>query len=187
MTENQILKGCKSGDKLAYRALVDQYSATLMGICVRYMKDESIAKDALQEAYIRIFKSIRNIEESGNFVGWMRKIAVNECLKLINKQGKIIDIDTKLETIQTSLEPTIISRLNEEDILKEINKLPEHYRIVFNLYEIEGYSHKEIGKILGIKEASSRTKLTRAKQLIVGFFDQLGDEKKTDSLKSYLA
>ncbi len=157
----------------------------LMGVCVRYMNDESIAKDALQETYIRVFKSISNISEDGNFKGWMRKIAVNECLKLIKKDQRVLDLDD-IGEIHNAIVPAINGILNEEDLLKEINRLPKHYRLIFNLFEIEGYSHKEISQILDIQESTSRTKLSRAKSMIQGFFlPQVGDGID-GKMKSYI-
>lgn len=178
MTEHQIIHGCKLKDKRAFRALVDQYSSKLMGVCMRYLNDKDQAKDALQETYIRIFKSIENYKEGGNFEGWIRKIAVNESLKLIQKKVRFVENDETLLNAQVAILPTVSQRLNEMDIINEVNKLPEHYRVIFNLYEIEGYSHKEISQLLGIKESSSRTKLMRAKSQLKDFFLDLENHER---------
>lgn len=172
MTSNQIILGCKSGDQRSYRALVDTYSSMLMGICVRYMNNQMEAKDALQETYIRIFKSISNIDETGNFEGWMRRIAVNECLKLINKRITFQDLDQEQSSFDNIKPVQIDHNLEAQDLLKVIDQLPEHYKVIFNLYEIEGYSHKEISTMVGIGESSCRTKLMRSKTIIKSILEK---------------
>jgi RNA polymerase sigma-70 factor (ECF subfamily) len=181
--KHQIVQRCKQGDKDAFRALVNHYSKKLMGVCIRYLKDKDQAKDALQETFIRIFKSIKNFNEDGNFEGWIRRIAINESLKIIQKNVIFLDADSSLVDNQLLVLPSVSQKLNENDILNEINKLPEHYRVIFNLYEIEGYSHKEIASLLGIKESSSRTKLMRAKTQLKDFFLILDENEKIVSEK----
>ena len=131
------------------------------------MGDETKAKDILQESFIRIFKSFKTFNpERGSLGGWMRKITVNVALRSLSKN--------RLETSNLSVEhqnkisvnPAVMSKLGVDELLDIVKTLPDGYRQVFNLSVIDGYSHKEIGTMLGIAEASSRSNLSRAKQLL---------------------
>jgi RNA polymerase sigma-70 factor (ECF subfamily) len=165
LKEAEIIYYCKQGNHEAFKALVDKYASKLMGICLRYMQNEFEAKDVLQESFIRIFKSISVYESSGSFEGWLNKIVVRSSLMALRKKKNGF---AYLESIDSnedwSYKPEIEIELNEEDILKMIHKLPEHYRVIFNMSIIEGYSHAEIAELLQIKESTSRTKLTRARK-----------------------
>ncbi len=142
----------------------------MMGIGVRYLKSNEAAQDALQESFIRIFKSIENLKEDGNLGGWICKIVVNECLKSIKKNVIFDELDDFKLNYDTLRVKTSDHDLHVEDIIDSLNQLPDHYRIIFNLYEVEGYAHKEISKMLDITESTSRTKLMRAKEKLKFFF-----------------
>ncbi len=167
LTTEQIVEGCRKGHSKCQKALVDRYSGLLFTICLRYTGDENKSKDVLQESFIRVFKSIRTFDpDRGSLQNWMKKITVNMCLKTIKKNqiastGLTIDINDNL-----SVGPDVISKMNADDLLKLIQTLPEGYRQVFNLSVIEGYNHKEIADKLGIAEVSSRSNLSRAKQIL---------------------
>ena len=163
MTEAEIIKDCKRGNQKGYKALVDKYAPMLMGICLRYMQNEFAAKDVLQECFIKIFQNIPNYKPKGSFEGWISKIAVRSSLIALRKKKNGF---AYLETVQEEwkYDPKIEIELNEEDILKMIHMLPEHYRVIFNMSIIEGYTHAEIAKMLQIPESTSRTKLTRARR-----------------------
>ena len=118
----------------------------MMGIGVRYLKNNEAAQDALQESFIRIFKSIGNLKEDGNLGGWICKIMVNECLKSIKKNVIFDELDDFKLNYDTLSVKTSDHELYVEDIIDCLNQLPDHYRIIFNLYEVEGYAHKEISK-----------------------------------------
>jgi RNA polymerase sigma-70 factor (ECF subfamily) len=165
LTEAEIIKYCKSGDHKGFKFLIDRYAAKLMGICLRYMQNEFAAKDVLQDCFIRIFENITNYKPTGSFEAWISKIAVTSSLMALRKKKNGF---AYLETVQEERTylPEIDLELNEEDILKMILRLPEHYRIVFNMSIIEGYSHAEIADILEINESTSRTKLTRARKMM---------------------
>lgn len=124
------------------------------------------AEDILQDAFIKIFKNIGDFQERGSFEGWVRRIVVNTALKNIDKKsfsneqiGGEIDNDA-------GEAPSVYSELGEEDLLKMIASLPEGYRVVFNLYAIEGFSHKEIADLLGVGESTSRSQLVKARKLL---------------------
>ena len=165
MKEAEIIQLCKKGDPKGFRKLVDSYAPQLMAVCQRYISDEFTAKDVLQESFIRIFKNIGKYQEKGSFEAWLRRIVITSALMEIRKQ-KRDPFKSNLGMEQSQLldqHAEVDLSLNESDILAMIHELPEHYRVIFNLYVIEGYNHKEIAALLDIGESTSRTKLTRAR------------------------
>jgi len=167
LTTEQIIQGCLKGHSECQRALVDRYSDLLFAVCLRYTGEESRSKDVLQESFIRVFKSIKNFDpDKGSLQAWMKKITVNMALKTLNKNkiktnNLTIDINEKI-----SVQPSAIDKMQAEDLMKIIQTLPEGYRQVFNLSVVEGYSHKEIAEMLRIEDSTSRSNLSRAKQLL---------------------
>lgn len=166
MTELKIIQGCKKLDAQCQRALVKTYSGILYSVSRRYCADDFMAKEALQEGLIRIFKFINSYDPSkGNFTAWMKKIVANESLKLIEKRGNKYTVN--LDGVNLPVfEPNALDNLNEEELIGLIRELPFGYKEVFNMYVIDGYSHKEIGEILNITDSTSRSQLTRAKKLL---------------------
>ena len=162
MDQYSIIEGCKQGKEKAFKALVDQYAPALLAVCIRYLKDHALAKDALQEGMISIFRSVHTYSGKGSFEGWMSKIVVNACLKEIRIQKHFQNLT--IIDLHESREEDAYSSIATEDIGKLINKLPEVQRIVFNMFVVEGYSHAEIGELTGIPESSSRVYLTRARK-----------------------
>lgn len=166
LKEAEIIKKCKKGDHQAFNFLVKNYAPRLMGICLRYMGDRAAAEDVLQESFIRVFKSISKYKKTGSFEAWLSRITVTTALMELRKNKK--------RSFEAELDPGINGKhgqeafveikMNEADILEMMDELPESYRIIFNLFVIEGYNHQEISTLLEIKESTSRTKLTRARR-----------------------
>lgn len=134
---------------------------------MRYMKDDSAAKDALQECFITIFKSIKKYKSLGSFEGWLKRIAVTSSLKELRKKKKntsslTMIFEDQLESL--SEEPVVLKNLEEKEVLSKINELPEDYRIIFNMYIIEGFGYAEIAEMLNLKETSCRMRLSRARK-----------------------
>ncbi len=144
-----------------------------MTVCLRYARNRADAEDILQDGFVRLFQNIGQFGHKGSFEGWMRRIFVNAALK--KYQTKRWDKEqTGIEHYpEESIEPDAVSSLSEAEILKLIDQLPEGYRLVFNMYVIEGYSHKEIGEMLSINEATSRTQLLKARKHLKGKLAQL--------------
>ena len=160
-----ILKGCKAGSQESQKALVMQYSELLNGTALRYVKDNDVAKDVLQDSFMRIFKYIHKFDpEKGKLSSWMCKIVINESLKVWRSQKEKVSYNEYFE--QASERPFVIDELEASDIYQQILELDEPYRMVFNLNVIEGYPHKDIAKQLGIKVPSSRSILSRAKEMM---------------------
>lgn len=155
------------GDRFAQKSLFEHFAGRMMSLCHRYAKDKQEAEDILQEGFIKVFKNLKNYKGKGSFEGWIRTIIVNTAL---NKRSKLSFTREKsveeAELYEEGYEPSIISKLSADEILKIINKLPEGYKIVFNLYAIEGYSHKDIAELLGIEEGTSRSQLAKARKML---------------------
>ncbi len=167
MSEAEIIEGCKIFSPKAQKALYDLYARPMMGLCVRYMKSKPEAEDVFQEAFVKVFKYIGRVEHSQALGFWIRRIFVNTALNHLSrnkKNEKTVDVAVS-EAECTELNPTDHD-LNAKQLLEMVNKLPQMYRIVFNLYVIEGYSHKEISQMLGIQEGTSKSQLSRAKEMI---------------------
>lgn len=166
-SEEEIIEGCKKGNKKAQKLLYDLYSRKYYGICLRYFKNSNEAEDALQEGFVRIFNNIGKFRFEGSFEGWMRKIIVNTTLNFYKSNFKHYygtDYDEVEEKIED--EYSASDTLTVELMLKTIQELPDGYRIVFNLFEIEGYSHKEIADMLGISVNTSKSQLMKAKKML---------------------
>lgn len=166
MTDQQIISGCKKQHPRYQKELVLRYSGLLLTVCRRYVDSQETARDVLQESFIRIFRSIDKYQEQGKLLPWLKRIVVNTALQQINK-SYFKNERTGLELLreETSL-PDVYHRLAAEELLALIQQLPIGYRTVFNLHIIEGYSHLEIGDLLGISESTSRSQLTRARKML---------------------
>ncbi len=162
----EILSLCKKGDRLAQKRLFDSLASKMLPLCKRYMGDDQSAQDVLQEGFITLFTKLDAYEGSGSFEGWARRIFVNTALMQLRKQGTLMEkgIDN-FETVGTE-DSRIVHNLDYEHLIKLIGDLPPGFRTVFNLYVIEGFSHKEIAQALGISENTSRSQLQRARMLL---------------------
>lgn len=159
------MQGCARGDSASQKILFMEYSEMLLATCVRYMGNRDEAKDVLQDSYMRIFKYAHTFDQKGgNLKGWMKTICIREALKQIKKKKRTASMD-ELEYIPT-VDPMVIENMDTEKLHTMISELPEKQRTVFNLYVVEGYSHKEIAQLLKVEEASSRSILSRTKGML---------------------
>jgi RNA polymerase sigma factor (sigma-70 family) len=166
VTENDIILGCINEDRQCQRELFNRYAGKMMTVCLRYARHRMEAEDILQDAFIKVFDNVKRFESKGSFEGWIRRIVVNTALKNASRHGFQKEIMGTDNVVETSEDPTILSKLSEEEILGLIQQLPDGYRMVFNLYCIEGFSHKEIGETLGIEESTSRSQLVKARNML---------------------
>ena len=148
----------------------------LLSVCRRYVRDEAMAKDVLQETLIRIFKNIDRFEARGSFEGWMRTIAINRSLQWLEKSCFQNELQPIAMPDDRQIEPEVYQNMSADDILELIKDLPDGYRTVFNLSVVEGYNHQEIGEMLGISEATSRSQLTRARKLLREKLEQVKNQ-----------
>ncbi len=164
-TEHTLVKNCLKGDRNAQRQLYEQYKVSMYNLCLRYAKDKDEAKDFLQEGFITVFKDLHQYTFSGALGGWIRRVIVNVALQHIRRNKKNIFTDVSLEHISDTYADNqkLFSRYREKAILKMVQDLPDGFRVVFNMYVIEGYSHKEIADQLNISVNTSKSQLSRAK------------------------
>ena len=166
-TEAELISGCAHGDREAQRRLYERYASVMYPVCVRYLGRED-AKDVLQEGFLTVFDKIDTYKGEGSFEGWMRKIFVNASLMHLRKTDvlrRTEDIDEAPEAGGV-LEHGVLEQISTRDILDLVAGLPAGLRSVFNLFVMEGYSHAEVGALLGITEQSSRSQLSRARSLL---------------------
>jgi RNA polymerase sigma factor (sigma-70 family) len=176
MSDQQIIDGCARHDRIAQQQLYDRYSRFLLGICMRYATDRTEAEDILQESFLKIYFNIKDFSGTGSFIGWLRKVAVNTAITHYHKNLKYryhIEIEeyVSVETGVSSFEDDFFT---SDELFKVLNELPSGYRIVFNLYAIDGYKHKEIAEILGIDTNTSKSQYSRAKAVIRSKLEKLG-------------
>lgn len=163
--EKAVTQLQKEYDSDAFRYLYDQLSGKLYYVCLRYMKDETEAKDALQEVFIIIHEKIKAFKNQGSFEGWAKKIAVRQCIYKLKKKKINIELsetDTPI-TEQGEFDSHIAEKQIQEKLKWALQQLPDGYRTIVNLYILEGYSHPEIAEMLNINEGTSRSQLNRAK------------------------
>lgn len=161
--EQELIQGCRRGDRAAQKRLYDTFSPKMYALCCRYVKDSMEAEDVLVTAFTKILDKIDQYKSEGSFEGWIRRVVVNEALTWLRRNRNMY-LETELEA--ADYEPdykSLSDHLEAEDLMTMINDLPSGYRIVFNLYAIDGYSHKEIADQLGISENTSKSQLSRAR------------------------
>lgn len=167
MDEQQLIAGCKKGNRLAQRELYETYSRRMLAVCLRYVNDRETARDLMQDGFVKIFTSIGSYSGIGSFEGWMRRIFVNCALEYLRKSDVLkesFDLDNAPEPVQPC--SSAISDMSAKELMELIGRLPVGFRTVFNMFAIEGYSHKEISEKLGITESTSRSQYTRARQML---------------------
>jgi len=176
-----IIKGCKQLDRKAQREMVNHLSPYLYVICRRYTEQHEDAQDLLQESFIAIFNNIEKCRanEIAGFKAWCRRIAINKALGKKRKRSFTLEA---LSVVSVATLPEVQSQLNVTDILKLLERLPENQRIVFNLAVLDGFVHREIAEMLKIKESSSRTILTRARQKLQQLM-MVNEKKKSLKIK----
>lgn len=167
MTDEQLVKECVSGSTVAQKKFYDMFAKKMMGVCLRYANSYEEAQDVLQDGFIKIFNKLPDFENKGSLEGWVRRIMVNTSLDAYRKAKKHqgdVDVDSVSYLLDSN--DYTIETINAQDLLEIIHSIPEGYRIVFNLFAIEGYSHKEIADRLGVTESTSKSQFSRAKKML---------------------
>lgn len=163
---DKIVAGCKKGKNSAREKLYSTYSSQLYGLCLRYAKNTDDAKDIMQEGFIKIFQKIDQYKGFGSFEGWMKRIMVNCALEKYRNMYYLNEYDDTYSHKENLIDEGQADSLSEKELLLLIEQLPTKYRMVFNMYAIEGYSHKEIADILKISEGTSKSNLSRARGIL---------------------
>lgn len=164
--EEVLIRKCRKHDGQAQKELYDKYAPKMLAVCSRYIREPDQAEDVMISAFVKIFERIDQYKGEGSFEGWIRRIMVNESLTYI-RRNKSMYLEVDIE--HADREPDycgLDNQLEADDLLKLIQQLPVGYRTVFNLYAIEGYSHKEIAEQLGVSENTSKSQLSRARTLL---------------------
>lgn len=165
MDETVLISQCLEGNRKAQQKLYEYFAPKMMGVCIRYAGDRDRANDMLQEGFVKVFTKLGDYTGAGSFEGWMRKIFINCALEKIRKD-KITSFfpDTEIDPEDTT--PSALEELTASEMLEMVRCLPPGYRTIFNLFAIEGFSHKEIGEMLRITEGTSRSQYARARQYL---------------------
>lgn len=163
----ELIKGCKAGKRKAQSMLYKRYASNLLGLCMRYSKSKDEAEDILQDGFIKIFEKISSLEKTSSLEPWMRRIMVNTAINSYHKNLKHYfnqDIDEMQIESTDEPEQEYMPHLSPEQVMKSIQKLPEGYRMVLNMYVFDGFSHKEIAEELGVSINTSKTQLLKARK-----------------------
>lgn len=167
MSEHQLILACKEGKLWAQKEVYEQYAPSMMTLCRRYVSDAEDAKDVLHEGFLKIFLEIRQYSGRGSFGGWIRRIFVNTSLDYMRKKKRLKQKE-QLADVEITFYETVpdVDNILSDDLLLCIAELPDTYRMIFNLFAVEGYTHQEIASMLQIPENTSRSSFFRARQLL---------------------
>jgi RNA polymerase sigma factor (sigma-70 family) len=167
LSDYDLIRGCRENNRKSQEMLYRRYAKALFNICLIYDSDRDNAKDILQEAFIKIFRSIDSYDRTCSLKAWMKKIVTNTAIDNYRKnhtEAQFIPIENIVHPI--SNEESVASVLNTRDIISQVNRLPDGARMIFQLHAIEGYSHREIAGLLNISEGTSKSQISRARQLL---------------------
>jgi len=168
LTEDELIKGCIRDEAACQKEVFDRYASRMLGVCHRYARSSADAEDILQDSFIKVFGKIKQFKSEGSFEGWIRKIVVNTAIKkysLTRYNKELVGYEVN-DNLQPAAEPVAYGHLTEKDLMGLINNLPDGYRLIFNLYVIEGYQHDEIAEVLGIQPGTSRSQLVKARTML---------------------
>lgn len=176
---DSILKACVEGNKSGQEELYRLVGPKMFGVCIQYCGNEADAKDVMQEGFIKVFKKIEQFSGKGSFEGWIRRVIVNTALEKYRSKVNLLTIDDTFEQSQKTADDNVLESLTANEITRMIQSLSPKYRMVFNLYAIEGYSHKEISEMIGISEGTSKSNLSRARKILQKkIVDIYGNERR---------
>jgi len=164
--ERDLIRACIAGDRAMQQELYRRFAPKMYAVCMRYANNADDAQDLLQEGFIKVFRNLEKFRAEGSFEGWVRRVFVNTSIEHFRRKNTLYSITEKEENIIEDADITALDNLAEKDIINLVQELSPGYRTVFNMYVVEGYSHKEIGNILGISEGTSKSQLARAKAIL---------------------
>ena len=162
--EKELIELAVENNRHAQQKIYSKFSPKMLSVCRQYIKDIHQAEDIMITSFMKVFTNLKNFKQEGSFEGWIRRIMINECLSFIRVQKKVafIEDENYLEKSYNNIE----SQFSVDDIQLLIDNLPDGYKIVFNLYAIEGYKHQEIAELLGINEGTSKSQLSHARKML---------------------
>ena len=180
-TEAQLISALKRGESRAHKVVYERFVGKMLAVCTRYCANRADAEEVMLDGFMRVFEKIEQFREDGSFEGWIRRIMVTESLMFLRK-AKQWRQEIPLEDI--TIEPDYEwadTAINENDLLRLVNQLPDGYRTVFNLYAIEGYAHAEIAALLNISEGTSKSQLSRARMMLQVNLKKMEQEFQSES------
>ena len=162
--EEELIRGCIENDAKAQHELYRRFCGAMMGICIRYAPTVQEAEDLLQEGFIKVFRKIHTFQGRGYLAGWIKRVIINTCLAYYRDSKNLkMYVDMDDENLKHEVDFNILDQLSADDLVNKIQSLPDGYRVVFNLYAIEGFSHREIADKLEISIGTSKSQLSRAR------------------------
>lgn len=183
ISESDLIRGSIDGDRRMQEELYRRFSPKMYAVCLRYASNSDEAQDILQDGFIKVFKKLDSFRGEGSFEGWVRRIFVNTAIEHFRRKKYMQPVTEKEENTIEGKYVSVLDELAERDILELVTQLSPGYRTVFNMYVVEGYSHKEIGEMLGISEGTSKSQLSRAKAILQDmvrkFIEDRGSNRKT--------
>jgi RNA polymerase sigma-70 factor (ECF subfamily) len=176
-----LIRDCLHGKPAAQRTLYEQYAPSMLGVCYRYTKSMADAEDVLQESFVKVFKHLQQYEGKGELGAWIRRIMVTTAINYLKRHSRYqADLSFNDMGMHPVSSENPIVNTDAKDLADLIRQLPPGYQAIFNLHAVEGYSHVEIGKILGITDGTSRSQYARARALLISWLDkQSASQKKT--------
>ncbi len=184
ITENDLITGCLQGNRRMQEELYRRFSPRMYAVCLRYAGNAEEAEDILQEGFIKVFKKMDSFRSEGSFEGWVRRIFVNTAIEHFRRKRYLMPVTEKEENTIEGKYTSVLDELAEKDILALVQELSPGYRTVFNMYVVEGYTHKEIADMLGISEGTSKSQLSRAKVILQGMVKRFIDQQRGARTKS---
>jgi RNA polymerase sigma factor (sigma-70 family) len=180
MDEHLLVKDCLRGREKAQRQLYDQFAGPMLSICYRYTKSVADAEDVLQEGFVKVFLNLRQYRFEGELGAWIRRIMVTTAINYLKKnaryQSELVFTDEQLHVVSKDDHPEV--RMEAKELADLIRQLPPGYQAIFNLHAVEGYSHVEIGKMMGIQEGTSRSQYARARALLMQWIEKKNNDQK---------
>ncbi len=158
-----MISGCKEGNRVAQKAMYDYFASKMLGVCMRYAKDRAEAEDMLQESFIKIFQNLHTYRGEGNFEGWVRRVVVFNAINLYKHRVRHFKEDLDVRDYDAKYDDDVVSKISVKEILAFVQQMPDGYRLIFNLYAVEGFTHKEISEQLGIAIGTSKSQYSRAR------------------------
>jgi len=162
----EIIDGCIEGKRKHQYKFYNLFSSKMMGVCMRYAKGQAEAEDILQDGFVKVFTNLHKFQPYGSFEGWVRRIFVNTAIEYYRQRRKFLINDIEIENQEFEFSDNVVDKMAAEEILVLIKEMPGGYRMVFNMYAIEGYSHKEIAEEMGISIGTSKSQYSRARSYL---------------------
>ena len=183
INDADLIKGCINNDRRMQEELYTRFAPKMYAVCLRYAGNAEEAEDILQEGFIKIFKKLGSFRSEGSFEGWIRRIFVNTSIEHFRRKTYMQPISEQEENTMEGKSLSVLDSLAEKDLIHLIQELSPGYRTVFNMYVVEGYTHREIGELLGISEGTSKSQLSRAKVILQEMVKKFNDEKTKLKIK----